>query len=177
MPLSSRVFKNDSRLAHKHKWEKQAPRCVPNTKAELNNMYNRMTKRGVPWKLARQIAEEFGSESHLHKIYSECEEACQKGVLSPIISNTCSIPLKPDEFESLQEQRLVLSWSAAIHSALHSSLPEPSTVRLVQEYKFFTEDRADHVDRAGAPSEIENMHVQIVNEASWTVGAVAATVE
>jgi hypothetical protein len=34
-----------------------------------------------------------------------------------------------------------------------------------------------HVDRAGAPSEIENMHVQIVNEASWTVGAVAATVE
>jgi hypothetical protein len=35
-----------------------------------------------------------------------------------------------------------------------------------------------HVDRAGAPFAIGNMHVQIVNEASsWTVGAVAAAVE
>jgi hypothetical protein len=133
-----------------------SPIDPPSAKVAVNKLYERLLTRGVPWKLARRVAEEVGSINRLQLLYSECDASCRKQLLSPLISNTCA---------TFYEYGSVKSWSTAIYDAFHSCLADPPNGRIwLEEYKHFVEDHAKLLSsfHAGVKPEVA---VQAVNDA------------
>lgn len=124
-------------------WTKHAPPVVDSSKAEVSRLHSKLKNRGVPWQIARRVAEELGSSYQLDKIYSNCEASCRFNVLVPVITNSCSNIITNERSRTFLEYGTVEGWSMAIDSAWHSKLDEPHTaLRLFEEYKFLSNDRA-----------------------------------
>jgi hypothetical protein len=110
-------------------------------KVEVNRLYLKLSSNGIPWQLARRVAEEVGSITQLDMLYANCDEKCRGNLLSPYISNVCCQEQESDDSKSLEEYGSIADWSVAIHSAFTSSiLPADCNISaLVDEYKFFVD--------------------------------------
>jgi ERCC4-type nuclease len=125
------------------KWGTNAPMDTASVsaKVEVNRLYLKLSSKGIPWQLARRVAEEVGSITHLDMLYANCDAKCQGQLLSPYISYMCCQEQESDDSKSLKEYGSIVDWSVAIHSAFTSSiLPADCNMSaLVDEYKFFVD--------------------------------------
>ncbi|KAG7362999.1 ERCC4 domain containing protein [Nitzschia inconspicua] len=124
-------------------WKKNAPRVVSSAKRQVNQLYDKLKSRGIPWQISRRVSEEVVSVQHLENLFNTCQISARSSILSPIIAQSCSCLIKTEKSRRLIEYGSVEAWSAAIYNAWNSKLTDPrDSVSVFEEYKVFANDRA-----------------------------------
>lgn len=109
-------------------------------KQKINWLHKYLMRRGIHWKIARQVAEEVGSVQELASLYERSMPSCRPLLMATVVE---CITLPRESSEALSSNEIV-AWSKAIHSAHFSSLPDPEQVQsLLGDYKVFLEEHQE----------------------------------